>query len=149
MGLLGGLFGLLGSTIPTLLGMFQSYQDRKHEIKMIGIQTESQLKVESIKLEAAHIDAQIRESESLKAHDSVLISHAAPWAATLSATVRPLITYFIFLLYFITSIGAGFEWISQETYEIIWNQWAEGLFSAIAMYWFGSRALEKIANKAR
>ena len=141
--LLGSLLGFTTSFLPSILKFFQAKADRKHEIAMVLAQADAQAKLQSGRIEEAHIIADIREIESLHDHDRAAIRKASPWVASLSATVRPVITYLFFAEWAILTVMVTFDWLTWEDYATIWDEPTQGIFAAVVSFWFGSRSFNR------
>ena len=141
--LLGSLLGFTTSFLPSILKFFQAKADRKHEIAMIAAQARAQAKLQSGRIEEAHVDADIREIESLHDHDRVAIGRASRWIVNLSASVRPVITYMFFIEWVTLTVMVTFDWLSWEDYASIWDEPTQGIFAAVVSFWFGSRSFNR------
>jgi hypothetical protein len=104
LSILSGLMGFATAGLPTILQFFQQKSDQKHELTMAKLQNErelamaqagfaSQEKIAAIEYESAIVDAQIREVESLHAHDTAIVSKASQRIINFNAIVRPAIAF--------------------------------------------------------
>jgi hypothetical protein len=158
-GLFGGIIGGLFRLAPELLKFFNGIADRKHEATMLKlhmdytvkkVEVESQMVLDSGGLEALRtaIEAQGKKT-------------GVKWVDALSASVRPIITYWYVGLYSLvkiavifTAVAAGLAASGGET---VWNQlvtvstfirdvWTVadmGLLSGIINFWFLDRVIRK------
>ena len=141
--LLGSLLGFASSFLPSILSFLQAKDDRKHELAMVAAQADAQAKLQTGRIQEAHVDADIREIESLHDHDRTVINRASPWVANLSASVRPIITYAFFIEWAALTIMVTFGWLDWEDYATIWDEPTQGIFAAVVSFWFGSRSFNR------
>lgn len=76
---------------------------------------------------------------------------AGGWAASLSATVRPMVTYFLLLLYAASKISiVGLSLKSQvpflEAIASIYSEFDGALLGSIVSFWFADRSLRKASK---
>ncbi|MFN9960156.1 MAG: hypothetical protein ACK55I_44305, partial [bacterium] len=108
--------------LPKLLTIFQDRQDKKHELALMAAQKEKELaliergylaqaKVEEIKLEQVSLQTAMEERSALYQHDMEIGKGASQWVINLRASVRPVITYGMFLLLvFVDIAGFVYAW---------------------------------------
>ena len=143
LSLLGSLLGFATSFLPKLMGYFEDKRDKAHELAMITAQTEAQVKLQGVKLEAMHVSADIRGDEALLKHDRKLASRASQWVVNLAATVRPVLSYLFFVEFFALTLCVNMGWVTIRAYECIWNDDAQAIFAAVVSFWFGSRTMAR------
>ena len=112
LSLLGSLLGFGTSFLPKLLGYFEDKRDKAHELAMIAAQTEAQVRLEGVKLEAMHVNADIRGDEALLKHSGKLQSRASQWVVNLAATVRPVLSYLFFVEFFCLTLCVNMGWMT-------------------------------------
>lgn len=154
--LLGALLGFISSIFPDVFKLLKGAQDNKHELAVLSMQMEMAKQAGNQRLEEIGIEADVRASEAL-------YRHAAPvgvrWIDGLSGSVRPIITYCLFLAYIAVKVSQyqmlahveALPWLSeaqkgQEWFRIIlalWNEEDQALFAAVMAFWFGDRSLSK------
>ena len=76
------------------------------------------------------------------------------FAAALSGSVRPVVTYLFVGLFLTVKISGLFYSMStgvtfNDAALAIWNDDTNLLFTSIISFWFGSRQFAKLRNKAR
>lgn len=150
-GLLGSLFGGLFRLAPELLKHFDKKNEREHELKMFSLQTEVEKVRGEYRLEEKYVDHSISQldaiSEAFK-QQSEDASKSYPWVSALSALVRPLVTYFLFLFYMIfkvTMIVAAWK-LGVPWHEIVTVNWTLEDFAMLNMiltFWFVGRSIER------
>jgi|TARA_R110000787_G_scaffold109775_2_gene218355 hypothetical protein len=146
--LLGSLLGFSTSFLPQVLGLFQAKQEHKNKIELMTLQ--AKMASQGIDLQIKVLDKQA-EIEETKA----IYNYANPssgFAAGLSASVRPVITYMFFALFMATKIVVmlkvleqGGNW--QEGVTLMFDQETQGLFAAVVSFWFGQRSVSKFMGK--
>jgi hypothetical protein len=158
------LGGLLTSTIPTVLKMFQDKSDKKHELAMFEAQVKAQERLQTLKIEELNTTADIEVAkqayEYAKPMEVVpMIPGDAKWipfvnafnavlvvfANFLTSTVRPVVTYLIVALY----VHMKLETLHQFKVANVSEYWTEldtSIFCAIIGFWFGSRMMSKYAK---
>ena len=154
-GLLGSIFGGLFRLAPELLKFLDRKNERLHELKMF----EQQCQLESMRgaqklqeIGAQHgmaVDVGVLDAfKSALDQQTEMVKAAGGWVASLSASVRPVVTYWILFIWSFVHI-----WFA-------WNAWLQGMppvevfktamspdFSALVAgtinYYFMNRTLEK------
>ena len=141
--LLGSLLGFVTSTGPSIFKTFmdakQDARDKEHELKIMAQQSQDrrdEALIESVG--EANIAVHRSSDEQTK--------RASQWVVNLSATVRPLITYFFFLEFVLLTFLSAFGLISLELFQLLWCESVIGLFSEIISFWFGQRLVSKWAK---
>ena len=143
LSLLGSLLGFGTSFLPKVMDFFQDKQDKAHELRLMDKQLENQKVLGAQKLQMTHVEADIRESEALLKHDANLQNKASPFVVNLAASVRPIVTYLLFLEIFILTFAVQFGWMDQEQYKLIWNNEMQAVWAAVVSFWFGSRTMAR------
>ena len=141
--LLGSLLGFVTATGPSIFKQFmdakQDARDKEHELKIMAQQSQDrrdEALIESVG--EANIAVHRSSDEQTK--------RASQWVVNLSATVRPLITYFFFLEFVLLTFLSAFGLISLELFQLLWSEAVVGLFSVIISFWFGQRLVSKWAK---
>ena len=153
LSLLGAALGFGTSIIPSILDLFQQKQKDAQELKMLEAKGKYAAQLSSLKLDELDAKADIAEAEGI--YKSMAAANAkSGFAAALSGSVRPVITYLFvafFLLVKITTLmyamnnGADFRDAVNEVYSDDVNL----LFTSIISFWFGSRQFAKLRKNAR
>jgi hypothetical protein len=149
LSIISSVIGLAGSTVPSLISMWNKKSDQKHELKMIQAQAEVQAQIGAARLEETKVEADADKTRALYRHDSAIMKRAAPWTVTLSATVRPVVTYLVILTWVGLEVSAAIA-LTNEGVGIIdaidkaLSEELKALLSLIIAFWFGNRSLEKI-----
>ena len=139
--LLGSLLGFVTSTGPSIFKTFmdakQDARDKEHELKIMAQQSQDrrdEALIESVG--EANIAVHRSSDEQTK--------RASTWVVNLSATVRPLITYFFFLEFVLLTFLSAFGLISLELFQLLWSSEVVSIFSVIMSFWFGHRLVSKV-----
>ena len=159
MTLISTLTSFLAGGLPKLLTMFQDRQDKKHELALMAAQKEKELaliergylaqaKVEEIKLEQVSLQTTAEERVSLYQHDMEIGKGASQWVINLRASVRPVITYGMFmLLVFVDVFGFYYAVHTGVAFDValdkIWDNDTQLIWGSIVSFWFGSQAFSK------
>ena len=141
--LLGSLLGFGTSVIPLMMNYFQDKQDKKHELSLMDKQLEQQIQIGNQKLDMVHVEADIRETEALLKSQTALTKSSSQWITDLAASVRPFITYLLFVEFMgLTMLLAG-GYIDNAMYSLIWSDEVVGVWAAVISFWFGSRTFNR------
>ena len=156
MTLISTLTSFLAGGLPKLLTMFQDRQDKKHELALMAAQKEKELaliergylaqaKVEEIKLEQVSLQTTAEERVSLYQHDMEIGKGASQWVINLRASVRPVITYGMFmLLVFIDTAGFVYAWKMGTDFKVmldyLWDEDTQIIWASVVSFWFGTQA---------
>ena len=142
--LLGTLIGFISSIIPDLVKLFQERQDRAHELRILELQLQQQASGHSQRLEEIGAQADIAESRALYK----TWASGVAWVDALNGTVRPVLAYAFFLLYFTVKCMqfALIDWLNPLPWQVdaLWNGEDQAIFAGIIAFYFGQRAMGKI-----
>jgi len=144
--LLGSLIGFMGAAFPDFLKMWRDSADRKHELVILEMQMAQQEKGHAQRLEEINVQADISESRALyKTYNTGI-----KWVDALNGTVRPVLAYAFFLLYFtvkymqfgMVDLGNPLPWHM----DILWSVEDQVIFAGIISFYFGQRAMSKVRS---
>jgi hypothetical protein len=142
--LLGALVGFISAAFPDLLKLCRDYQDRKHELTIMRLQIEQRAQGHQQRLEEINTQADITESKALyKTYYSGI-----KWVDALNGTVRPVLAYAFFLLYF-TIKCMQFSMVDLANplpwhMDMLWSIEDQAIFAGIISFYFGQRAMSKV-----
>lgn len=147
--LFSALVGFLSSICPDLLRLFKDGQDRKHELTILEMQLKQQREGYNQRIEEIHVQADIAESKALYK----TFYSGVEWVDALNGTVRPVLAYAFFLLYFtvkcmqfaIIDMSAPLPWQVQT----LWGSEDQAIFAGIIAFYFGQRAMGKVRAAGR
>jgi hypothetical protein len=141
--LLGSLLGFGTSFLPKVMDYFQDKQDKKHELELMDKQLEQQIQIGNQKLDMVHVEADIRETEALLKSQTALTKSSSQWITDLAASVRPFITYLLFVEFMALTLLLAGGYIDNEMYSLIWSDEVVGIWAAVISFWFGSRTFNR------
>ena len=154
-GLLGSIFGGLFRMAPEVLKFFDKKNERQHELAMFARQCEleqlrGQQKLAEIGAQReAAIDVGVMDAfQSAIEQQATMVKAAGGWAASLSASVRPVVTYWVLFVWsFIHVWFAWNAWITGappvEVFKIMMSPDFSALLAGTINFWFLDRTLAK------
>lgn len=155
-GILGSLIGGLFRLAPEVLKFFDKANERKHELAMFERQCDLERQRGAQKLQeigARHdmaVDAGVLDAFKAAIDQQADMVKAAGkgWVASLSASVRPVVTYWVLFLWsFIHAWFAFTAWSTGATPKEVFMTMMTADFAALVAgtinYWFMDRTLAK------
>ena len=151
-GILGSIFGGLFRLAPEVLKFFDRKNERQHELKMFEHQCQLEQMRGAQKLQeigaqhAMAVDAGVLDAfKSAIDQQAEMVKAAGPgWVASLSASVRPVVTYALVSVYLGLQIGMATNSNSvEEAFRLVITPDFVALVSGILNYHFLNRTLEK------
>jgi hypothetical protein len=154
-GLLGSIFGGIFRMAPEILKYFDKANERKHELNMFKFQCDLEAQRGQQKLaeigaqREAAIDVGVMDAfQSAIEQQATMVKAAGGWVASLSASVRPMITYWILFVWsFIHVWFAWNAWLAGapaiEVFKTMMTPDFSALLSGTINYWFLDRTLSK------
>lgn len=154
-GILGSLLGGVFRLVPEALKFFDKKNERSHELAMF----EQQCKLEAARgsQKLAEISAEHEAAVDVGTMDAFklaiqqqtdMVKAAGGWSAALSASVRPLMTYYLLGIYgtvktclIIAEVSAGTPFVSVM--PTLWGMDDMALLSGVVNYWILDRTLSK------
>lgn len=151
LSLLSGAVGLMGSVVPSLVKLWTQKSDQAHELNMIKAQGDVQAKIGAARLEETKVQAEAEQMKAIYRHDAQMAKKAAPWTSTLSASVRPVVTYIVVFTWVGLEIVAAFAIYNSgagvvDAIQAAFSEELQSLLSLIIAFWFGNRSLEKMSK---
>lgn len=150
LSLFGSLLGFGTSFLPNILGFMEKGQSNKHELRLLEAKAKHAEVLSKLKVEELDAKADVEEARSIYMHASEIAkNNKSSFISALQASVRPVITYFFFIL-FATIKGLAVYVAVQEGDDVSqailnsWDQETAILFSTVVSFWFGGRAMRKI-----
>jgi hypothetical protein len=155
-GLLGSIFGGLFRLAPEVLKWLDRKDERSHELKMFSLQTDLEKMRGEYKMEEKYVDfskANIDAIGEAFKQQAEADKKAYKWVASISALVRPGITWLLFGLYTAVKIVTIMYAVNSgmPALTIMQEVWTADDFSMLMMiltFWFLGRSLEKRESKA-
>jgi len=154
-GILGSIFGGVFRLAPEVLKWMDKKNERAHELNMFKFQCDLEQQRGAQKL--AEIGAQ-REAavdvgvmgafQSAIEQQATMVKAAGGWVASLSASVRPVVTYWVLFVWsFIHVWFAWNAWLAGapavEVFKTMMTPDFSALLSGTINYWFLDRTLSK------
>jgi len=154
-GLLGSMFGGFFRLAPEVLKFFDKKNEREHELAMFARQCEleqlrGQQKLAEIGAQReAAVDVGVMDAFNAAINQQAeMVKAAGGWAASLSASVRPVVTYWIMFLW--SFIHVWFAWCSlnsgldpTEVFKLFMSPDFSALLGGTINYWFLDRTLKQ------
>jgi hypothetical protein len=155
----GGIFGsLLGGVfrlVPEVLKWLDKKNERSHELQMFQSQCALEEKRGAQKLSeiAAQKEATLDMGAMTALNAAIqqqtdMVKAAGGWAAALSASVRPVMTYYLLVVYgvvkvclIVTQTNSGVAFV--EVMPKLWSIDDMALLSGVVNYWILDRTLSK------
>ena len=138
--LLGSLLGFVTSTgsgiYKTYMDSKQDVRDKEHELKIMAQQSQDR-RDEAVITSVGEANIAVHKSSDEQTR------RASVWVVNLSATVRPVITYFFFLEFVLLTFLSAFDLITPEIFKYLWSDEIISIFSVIISFWFGQRLVSK------
>jgi hypothetical protein len=154
-GLLGSIFGGLFRLAPEVLKWLDRKDERSHELRMFSLQTDLEKMRGEYKMEEKYVDfskANIDAIGQAFKQQAEADKKAYKWVASISALVRPGITWLLFGLYTAVKIVTIMYAVNSgmPALTIMQEVWTADDFSMLMMiltFWFLGRSLEKRESK--
>jgi len=150
-GLLGSVFGGLFRLAPEVLKWLDRKDERSHELKMFSLQTDLEKMRGEYRMEEKYIDfskANVDAIGQAFKQQAEADKKAYKWVASISALVRPGITWLLFGLYTAVKIVTIMYAVNSglPAIAIMQEIWTADDFSMLMMiltFWFLGRSIEK------
>lgn len=150
-GLLGSIFGGLFRLAPEVLKWLDRASERKHELEMFKLQTDLEKMRGEYRLEHRYVDHGIAQLEAINSafeQQGKADAKAWKWVASLSALVRPGVTYILFFMYVFFKFAmldyamlAQADW--RTVFMTIWTDQDFGMLMMILTFFFVGRPIER------
>lgn len=150
-GLLGSIFGGLFRLAPEVLKWLDRVNERKHELEMFRLQTDLEKMRGEYRLEHRYVDHGIAQLEAINeafVQQGKADAKAWKWVASLSALVRPGVTWLLFGLYAVFklitlyyAIDVSANW--QEVFKTVWTSEDFSMLMMVLTFYFVGRPIER------
>ena len=154
-GILGSIFGGVFRLAPEVLKWMDKKNERSHELNMFKFQCDleaqrGQQKLSEIGAQReAAIDVGVMDAfNNAITQQAEMVKAAGGWVASLSASVRPVVTYWVLFVWsFIHVWFAWNAWLAGapavEVFKTMMTPDFSALLSGTINYWFLDRTLSK------
>lgn len=155
-GLLGSIFGGLFRMAPEVLKWLDKKNERAHELNMFQFQCQLEAQRGAQRLSEigaqreAAIDVGVMDAfqSAIEQQTEMVKAAGAGWVASLSASVRPVVTYWILALWSFVHIWLSYNaWVSGmpplDVFKVMMSADFAALVSGTLNYWFLDRTLSK------
>ena len=106
-------------------------------------QLEQQIHLNNQKMQMMDITADIEETKALHKEHASITKKSSQWCINLSSTVRPVITYCLFIEFAALTLSVNMGWMDLVQYATIWNSEFQAIWAAVVSFWFGSRSFQR------
>ena len=141
--LISSVLGFGTSFLPKVIGYIEEKRDQAHELKMMDKQLEQQIQLGNQKMQMMNIDADIRETEPLHKEHASITRKSSQWVINLSSSVRPVMTYLLFIEFLILTFMLAFGAIDNQMYMMVWNEPTQSVWAAVVCFWYGQRSFNR------
>lgn len=154
-GILGSVLGGVFRLAPEVLKYFDKKNERQHELSMFARQCEletlrGQQKLAEIGAQReAAVDVGVMDAFNAAINQQAeMVKAAGGWAASLSASVRPVMTYYLLVMYGASKTAAMVlaYYHGQALTEVLAKSWGTddmALLTGVINYWMIDRSLAK------
>ena len=154
-GVIGSVLGGVFRLAPEVLKFFDKKNERLHELSMFSRQCEleqlrgAQKLAEIGAVREAAVDVGVMDAFNAAINQQAeLVKAAGGWAASLSASVRPVMTYYLLVLYGTAKTAAMVlaYYHGQSLTEVLAKSWGSddmALLTGVINYWLIDRSLAK------
>lgn len=154
-GILGGVFGGVFRLAPEVIKFFDKKNERQHELAMFDKQCDlekvrGQQKLAEIGAQRdAAVDVGVMDAFNAAINQQAeMVKAAGGWAASLSASVRPVVTYWVLAIWSFAHVWFAWNaWLQGlpplEVFKQIMSPDFSALLSGTINYWFLDRTLKQ------
>jgi hypothetical protein len=154
-GLLGSIFGGIFRMAPEVLKWLDKKNERAHELNMFARQCDleqmrGQMKLAEIGAQReAAVDVGVMNAfQSAIEQQATMVKAAGGWVASLSASVRPVVTYWVLFVWSFIHVWFAYNaWLggapAVEVFKTMMTPDFSALLSGTINYWFLDRTLSK------
>ena len=154
-GIFGSLLGGLFRLAPEVLKWLDKKNERQHELEMFKNQCQLEAQRGSQKLDeigaqrAADVDTGVLDAFSAAiSQQADMVKSAGGWVASLSASVRPVVTYWVIFIW--SFVHLWFAWNAyisgvpaMDVFRLLMSPDLSALVAGTINYWFLDRSLLK------
>jgi len=147
--LLSSALGFGSSFLPSVLKFFENKQKMKMELSMLEARAKYAKELSALKIKESEQKTLEQQAKSIYAHDEQLSkANHSRFIASLSASVRPVITYIMFTLFCVVVLSQIVIAIQEGEDTLIaiqgsFNEYAYMILSSTVSFYFGGRMVRK------
>ena len=141
--ILGSILGFGSSFLPKILKFLEQKRDQKHELQLMTKQLEIQERLGALKLQEVQAHADIKEIEALHEEQTTMTVASSQWVINLNATVRPLITYCLFVEVAVITVLLAFDIMTESQFDLVWSREFQAIWAAVVSFHFGQRTFSR------
>ena len=138
--LLGSLLGFATSIVPNILKYFEDKRKEEYALSVMDKKMEFQKLKGDQTYDTTQLESTTKEIQAIHKEHASVTRAASQWAINLAASVRPVVTYSLFLEFAVLTVAVFMGWISVWQMDSIWDAEMKAIFAAIVSFWFGQRA---------
>lgn len=154
-GLLGSIFGGVFRLAPEVLKWLDRKNEREHELNMFKFQCDLEAQRGQQKLaeigavREAAVDVGVMNAfQSAIEQQATMVKAAGGWVASLSASVRPVVTYWVLFVWSFIHVWFAYNaWLNgapaTEVFKTMMTPDFSALLAGTINYWFLDRTLSK------
>ena len=154
-GIFGSLIGGIFRLAPEFLKFLDKSSERKHELNMFKFQCDLEAQRGAQKLSEigaqreAAVDVGVMDAfNSAIEQQATMVKAAGGWAASLSASVRPVVTYWILFVWSFAHVWFAYNsWSAgappTEVFKMMMSPDFSALLAGTINFWFLDRTLAK------
>ena len=154
-GIFGSLIGGIFRLAPEFLKFLDKSSERKHELNMFKFQCDLEAQRGAQKLSEigaqreAAVDVGVMDAfNSAIEQQATMVKAAGGWAASLSASVRPVVTYWILFVWSVAHVWFAYNsWSAgappTEVFKMMMSPDFSALLAGTINFWFLDRTLAK------
>jgi hypothetical protein len=154
-GVLGGILGGLFRLAPEVIKFFDKKSERQHELAMFDRQCQLEAQRGAQRLQeigaqhAMTLDQGVMDAVNAAiVQQTEMVKAAGGWVASLSASVRPVVTYWVLGIWSFAHVWFAWNaWVSGASPKEVFTTMMSADFAALVAgtinYWFMDRTLAK------
>jgi hypothetical protein len=143
--LLASIAGFFSSIFPEILRIFKDKNDKKHELDILDRQMKFSKTKGAYAIQEIEIKRDILEQASIYSTYKTGIN----WIDALNGTVRPVLAYSFFMLYFGIKM---LQYLAIKSYQgqlyeyiqVLWSIDDQAIFAGIISFYFGQRTFNRV-----
>lgn len=145
------LVGLFGSALPEITSFAKQRSDRKHELELIKLQSQSAHAASVVQSRRTADESLAVELRSI--YIDANTGKSWRWVDAIYKLTRPGITLLIASQWALVNIAEMYALLKLNngdwtTLTLAWSEYDQSIFTAVIMFWFGHRAMMRTHGRA-